>query len=126
MARKMIKEGYSDHAKRCIGLLILVQVACILLDLPFIVLTYTEIFLFKATLTSFVYAIKLKLEFLILNQLAGVVSHAIAPRGVHATDEEQAPAPSTRRLSAAACTSKKCTTGGARMLSGPATKTRKR
>jgi hypothetical protein len=101
MARKMVKESYNDHTKRCIGLLILVQVTCILLNMPFIVLVYTDIFLLKATLTSFAYAIKLKLEFLVLNQLIGIVRHGIAPRGVHHTDEEQVPEPSTRRPSTA-------------------------
>jgi hypothetical protein len=108
MARKMVKENYDDHTKRRISLLILVQVTCILLNLPFIVLAYIEIFLLKATLTSFAYAIKLKLEFLVLNQLVGIVRHGIAPRGVHHADEEQAPGPpSTRRPSAAVRASKK-------------------
>lgn len=108
IAQKMVKENYDDHTKRRIGLLILVQVTCILLGLPFIVLAYTEIFLFKATLTSFAYAIKLKLEFLVLNQLLGIVRHGIAPRGVHHADEEQAPgSPSTRQPSAAVRASKK-------------------
>jgi hypothetical protein len=108
MARKMVKENCDDHTKRRIRLLILVQVTCILLDLPFIVLAYTEIFLLKATLTSFAYAIKLKLEFFVLNQLIGIVRHGIAPRGVHHADEEQAPGPpSTRRPSAAVRASKK-------------------
>jgi hypothetical protein len=107
MARRMVKKAYNDDTKQCIRLLILVQVTCILLDVPFIVLAYTEIFLLKATLTSFAYAIKLKLEFIVLNQLIGIVKHGIAPRGIHHADEEQVPQPPTRRPSAAVLVSSK-------------------
>jgi hypothetical protein len=100
MARRMVQKAYNDHTKQCIRLLILVQVACILLDVPFIVLAYTEIFLLKATLTSFAYAIKLKLEFIVLNQLIGIVKHGIAPRASHHADVEQVPEPPTRQPSA--------------------------
>ena len=106
-ARKMVKESYNAHTTYCIRLLILVQVICILLDVPFIILAYTEIFLLKATLTSFAYAIKLKLEFLVLNQLISIVKNGIAPRGTHHVDVEQVPEPPTRRPSAAVLISKK-------------------
>lgn len=107
MARRMVKESYNDRTRKFIGLLILVQVACILLDLPFIVLAYIDLFLIKATLTSFAYAIKLKLEFLVLNQLIGIVKHGIAPRAVNHADEEQMPESPHRRPSTAVLASDK-------------------
>ena len=103
----MVKESYNDHTKQCIRVLMLVQIACILLDIPFIVLAYTDIFLLKATLTSFGYAIKLKLEFLVLNQLVSIVKNGIAPRGIHQPDEEQNLEPPTRRPSVAVDLSEK-------------------
>lgn len=56
----MVKQSYNAHLKKCIRLLILIQVAYLLLDMPFVVLTYTDLFLLKATLASFAYAIELK------------------------------------------------------------------
>lgn len=100
-ARKMINKSYTAHTKQNIRLLIIVQVACILLDVPFIVLAYTGIFLLKAVLTSFAYAIKLKIEFVVLNQLIGIVKHGLAPRGIHHVDEEQVSEPATGRSPAA-------------------------
>jgi hypothetical protein len=106
-AQRMVKESYNAQTKHCIRLLILVQIVCILLDVPFIVLAYSDIFLLKATLTSFAYAIKLKLEFIVLNQLIGIVKHGIAPRGIHHPDEEQAPESLARQPSAAVLASNK-------------------
>jgi hypothetical protein len=106
-ARRMIKQSHNAHSKRCIRLLILVQVACLLLDVPFVVLTYTDLFLFKATLVSFAYAIKLKLEFIVLNQLIGIVKHGPAPRGIHHVDVEQALKLPTGQPSAAVLISNK-------------------
>ena len=106
-AREMVQCSFNAHTNHCILVLVLVQVACILLDVPFIVLAYTEIFLMKAVLTSFAYAIKLKLEFLVLNQLVNIVKKGIAPRGIQQIDEEQVAEPSTRRPFATALESEK-------------------
>lgn len=104
-ARRMVKGSYNTQTKHCIRLLILVQIICILLNVPSIVLTYADIFLFKVTLTSFEYAIKLKLEFIVLNQLIGIVKHGIAPRAVYRPDKEQALESLARRPSVAVPTS---------------------
>lgn len=106
-ARRMVKQSYNAHSKKCIRLLILVQVACIPLDVPFVLLTYTDLFLLKATFASFTYAIKLKLEFVVLNQPIGIVKHGLAPRGIHHVDVEQVPEPPTRQPSAAVLISNK-------------------
>jgi hypothetical protein len=106
-ARRIVEESYNAHTKHYIRLLIPVQIVCILLNVPSIVLVYVDIFLLKATLTSFVYAIKLKLEFIVLNQLISIVKHGLAPRGIHHPDEEQTPGFLARRPSAAVLTSNK-------------------
>jgi hypothetical protein len=106
-ARRMVQQSYNAHSKKCIRLLILVQVTCILLNVPFVVLTYADLFLLKATLASFAYAIKLKLEFIVLNQLIGIVKHGLAPRGIHHVDVEQVPEPPATPPSAAVLISNK-------------------
>ena len=50
------------------------------------VLAYIDYFVLKASIQSLVYAIKLKLEFIVLNQLLDIVKHGIAPRGLHDAD----------------------------------------
>jgi hypothetical protein len=106
-ARRVVKESYNAHTKHCIRQLTLVQIVCILLDIPFITLVYTDIILLKATLTSFVYAIKLKLEFIVLNQLVSIAKHGLVPRVIHHPDEERTPEFLARRPSAAVLTSNK-------------------
>ena len=106
-ARRIVKESYNAHTKHCIRLLILTQIICILINVPFIVLAYVDIFLLMTTLTSFAYAIKLKLEFIVLNQLISIVRHGLAPRGIDYPDEEQVPESLARRPSTAVLTSNK-------------------
>jgi hypothetical protein len=106
-ARRIVKESYNAHTKHCIRLLILCQIICILLNIPFIVLAYVDIFLLMIILTSFAYAIKLKLEFIVLNQLISIVKHGLAPRGIDRPDEEQVPESLARRPCAAVLISKK-------------------
>lgn len=87
----LVDDSYNEKTKKSIRLLILVQIICIIVDLPFIYLAFANLFLIKATASSFAYAIKLKLEFVVLNQLLGIVKNGIAPRGLPSTppsDEE--------------------------------------
>ena len=106
-ARRLVKESYNAHTKHRIRLLVLSQIVCILLNVPFIVLAYVDLFLLMTTLTSFAYAIKLKLEFIVLNQLISIVKHGLAPRGIHYPDEEQTLESPARRPPAGVLTSNK-------------------
>jgi hypothetical protein len=89
---KLLGGSYNETTRKSIRLLIIVQVLCVALDIPFIVLAFADIFLIKATLTSFAYAIKLKMEFLVLNNLLEISRNGIAPQGIQNSpeDEEQA------------------------------------
>ena len=84
----LTNDSYNAKTRNSIRLLILVQVICILVDLPFIYLAFADVFLIKATASSLAYAIKLKMEFVVLNQLLSIVKNGIAPRGIPHTDEE--------------------------------------
>lgn len=83
MSTHKLVGGSSDKkTRRNIKHLILVQVLCVSLDLPFVVLSYVDMFVIKATLCSFGYAIKLKLEFIVLNNLRDIARNGIILRGV--------------------------------------------
>ena len=63
-------------------MLVVVQLFAIACHVPLIALAYADYFVIKATLQSLVYAIKLKLDFIVLSHLLEIVKHGIAPRGV--------------------------------------------
>lgn len=87
---KLVGGSYNKKTRRNIKLLILVQVLCVSLDLPFIVLSYVDMFVIKATLCSFEFAIKLKLEFIVLNNLRDIAKNGIVLRSFqHARADEE-------------------------------------
>lgn len=59
--------------RKTIALLVLIQIVVIMCDVIVIALDYCEYFTLKAVLHSFVYAFKLQLEFVILNDLKAMV-----------------------------------------------------
>ena len=89
---KLLGGSYNETTRKSIRLLITVQVLCVALDIPFLVLAFADLFIIKATLTSFAYAVKLKLEFLVLNNLLEISRNGMAPRDIQHSpeDEEQA------------------------------------
>ena len=89
---KLLGGSYNATTRKSIRLLIIVQVLCVALDIPFIVLAFMDLFIIKVTLASFAYAIKLKMEFLVLNNLLEISRNGIAPQGIQHSpeDEEQA------------------------------------
>lgn len=95
----MVHGSYNPRAKRCIRVFIAVQIVCFLLDLPFVVLAFTQTYLIKAALTSFAYAIKLKLEFIVLNQLLGLVKQDPTARDIPQLDDENLGTPPPRTVS---------------------------
>jgi hypothetical protein len=66
---RYLKTSFQKSTRRTITLLAAIQIIVILLDLIVIVLDYCEYFTLKAVLHSFVYAVKLQLEFVILNDV---------------------------------------------------------
>ncbi|PVH81814.1 hypothetical protein DL98DRAFT_350197, partial [Cadophora sp. DSE1049] len=71
--RKFLKIGYPMKTRKVIGLLLLVQLLVIALDAVLTLFDYTDKFTLKCTLHPLVYSIKLKLEFIVLNQLQSLV-----------------------------------------------------
>ncbi|KAK4170781.1 hypothetical protein QBC36DRAFT_350786 [Triangularia setosa] len=63
--------------KRVVGLMISVQVLAIGLDVGLTAFDFLNMFTLKCTLHPFVYAVKLRLEFVVLNQLVGIVKEGL-------------------------------------------------
>ncbi|CZT51936.1 uncharacterized protein RSE6_13163 [Rhynchosporium secalis] len=87
---RMLKGSFNKKIRNTIIFLILIQIVAILVDVIVIALDYCEYFTLKAALHSFVFAFKLQLEFVILNQFKDVIANGgIAPRGLEAMQAEQ-------------------------------------
>lgn len=65
---QILKMSLNAKAKNTLALLIIVQVIVVLADVLVIVLDYVEYFTLKAVIHSFVYAFKLRVEFVVLNE----------------------------------------------------------
>ncbi|KAM7190049.1 hypothetical protein V8F20_009882 [Naviculisporaceae sp. PSN 640] len=70
-----LKSGFGSRKRKtaALRLLIAVQVVAILLDLGLTVFDYLSLYTLKCAIHPFVYAVKLKMEFIVLNQLVGIV-----------------------------------------------------
>jgi hypothetical protein len=80
---KFLNTGYATHTRKVVLLLGLVQVVVIALDAMLAVIDYKHMFTLKFTLHPFVYALKLKLEFIVLNQLLALVKSGLQkPQGI--------------------------------------------
>jgi hypothetical protein len=89
---KMLKGSFNKKIRNTIAFLVLIQIIVILADVIVISLDYAEYFTLKAVLHSFVYAFKLQLEFVILNEFREVIAKGgIAPRGLEALQVESNP-----------------------------------
>jgi len=95
---KMLKGSFNKKIRNTIAFLVLIQIIVILADVLVITLDYAEYFTLKAVLHSFVYAFKLQLEFVILNEFREVIAKGgIAPRGLDALQvDSNPPSPPTR------------------------------
>ncbi|KAI8963523.1 hypothetical protein F5Y11DRAFT_147191 [Daldinia sp. FL1419] len=65
---QMFKLSLNSKAKNTLAFLIIVQIAVVLADIPVIVLDYCNYFTLKAVIHSFIYAFKLQIEFVVLNE----------------------------------------------------------
>lgn len=63
------QSGMSIHTRKVVGLLTFVQILSMTLDIILTVTVYLNMLILRCTLYPFFYALKLKLEFLVLNQL---------------------------------------------------------
>ncbi|KAI1769150.1 hypothetical protein GGR53DRAFT_228119 [Hypoxylon sp. FL1150] len=75
---QILKGSVNAKAKNTLALLIIVQVIVVLADVLVIVLDYVEYFTLKAVIHSFVYAFKLQVEFVVLNEFKSMATGGIA------------------------------------------------
>jgi hypothetical protein len=89
---QMLKGSFNKKIRQTTLVLILIQVIVIFCDVVVISLDYAQYFTLKAVIHSFVYAFKLQLEFVILNQFRDVIANGgLAPRGLEALQAEYNP-----------------------------------
>ncbi|KIW30356.1 uncharacterized protein PV07_06106 [Cladophialophora immunda] len=86
--RDFLKDIYSRQTHRVMQLLISAQVIAIVFDVVLITVDCNNMFTLKVVIHPFCYAVKLKLEFIVLNQLLALIKHGIAPSSFPAPDEE--------------------------------------
>jgi hypothetical protein len=79
---RFLKSGSTMHVRKIIGVLVCVQVLVISLDIMLTYFDYTDKFMLKCTIHPLVYAVKLKLEFIVLNQLQTLVGRGLTT-GLH-------------------------------------------
>ncbi|KAH0835984.1 hypothetical protein AYO21_06840 [Fonsecaea monophora] len=86
--RDFLKDIYSRQTHRVMQLLITAQAVAIVFDIVLITVDCNDMFTLKVVIHPFCYAVKLKLEFIVLNQLLALIKHGIAPSSFPAPDEE--------------------------------------
>lgn len=74
-AARFLRSGFGSPRRKVAAarLLIFVQVVAILLDIGLTVFDYLSLYTLKCAIHPFVYAVKLKMEFIVLNQLVALV-----------------------------------------------------
>uniref|UniRef100_A0A093VFC9 Inositol 1,4,5-trisphosphate receptor type 1 n=1 Tax=Talaromyces marneffei PM1 TaxID=1077442 RepID=A0A093VFC9_TALMA len=83
---KMAQDSFNSRIRRTIVLLITVQIAAVCCSALLIVLDFAGYYILKSFIHSFVYAIKLKLEFVILNEFRRLVTQASSGPGSNEKD----------------------------------------
>ncbi|KAI0180809.1 hypothetical protein GGR52DRAFT_6105 [Hypoxylon sp. FL1284] len=78
---QMLRHSLNARARNTLALLVAVQVIVVLADVLVITLDYVEFFTLKAVIHSFVYAFKLQLEFVVLNEFKFMAKGGITGAG---------------------------------------------
>lgn len=76
---RFLNSGFAHHTQKVIRFLVCVQALVIAFDAGLTAFDYKNMFTLKCTIHPFVYALKLKLEFIVLNQLLSVVTKGSVP-----------------------------------------------
>ena len=103
---KFLKSGYSYEIRKVMVSLVTVQVVVVLMDIAMIVIDCFGYFTLKAVMHPFSYAVKLKIEFAVLNLLLGMIKKGPSNMKIRAGSElsdetEVPPSPGPRRASVA-------------------------
>lgn len=83
---KMAQDSFNRRIRRTIVLLITIQIAAICCSAILIILDFTGHYILKSFIHSFVYAFKLQLEFVILNEFRRLVTQAKSGPGTNEKD----------------------------------------
>ncbi|KAI1106934.1 hypothetical protein F4804DRAFT_272552 [Jackrogersella minutella] len=78
---QLLKLSLNTKAKTTLAFLIIVQVIVVLADVLVVALDYLEYYTLKAVLHSFVYAFKLQVEFVVLNEFKHIAKGGITGNG---------------------------------------------
>jgi hypothetical protein len=96
-----LRDTSTHQTHRVMQLLITAQIIAIIFDVALVIVDWNNMFTLKVSVHPFVYAVKLKMEFIVLNQLLALIKHGVAPRSFPAPDEESpdtsGPTPRTRK-----------------------------
>ncbi|TLD32521.1 hypothetical protein E2P81_ATG05497 [Venturia nashicola] len=95
---RFLSAGYATHTRNVITLLLCVQITVVALDALLTVFDYMDKFTLKCTIHPFVYSIKLKLEFIVLNHLQILVKRRLVTPGLSLTSNIAPSASSTANL----------------------------
>lgn len=74
---RFLDAGFATRTRKVVALLISVQILAISLDAGLTTFDFMNMFTLKCTLHPFVYSVKLKLEFIVLNQLLSIVKRGL-------------------------------------------------
>jgi len=74
---RFLDAGFATRTRKVVALLISVQVLAISMDAGLTTFDFMNMFTLKCTLHPFVYSVKLKLEFIVLNQLLSIVKRGL-------------------------------------------------
>lgn len=87
-ASRFLKDVYTKQTHQVMQLLIFAQLTAIIFDICLVIVDCNNMFTLKIIIHPFAYAIKLKMEFIVLNQLLALIKHGFAPGEFPAPDEE--------------------------------------
>ncbi|PSN74067.1 hypothetical protein BS50DRAFT_615039 [Corynespora cassiicola Philippines] len=76
---RFLNSGYPSRTRNVVRMLACVQALVIALDAGLTAFDYKNMLTLKCSVHPFVYALKLKLEFIVLNQLLSIVKKGLAP-----------------------------------------------
>ncbi|KAN0068871.1 hypothetical protein V8E54_013040 [Elaphomyces granulatus] len=86
---QIIQNSLNKKVRTTMAFLILIQVMVICADISVISLDYSNLYMIKAVVQSFFYALKLQLEFVILNKFRDVISRGgLTPQDLDIVEQE--------------------------------------
>ncbi|KAI9716782.1 MAG: hypothetical protein M1812_005122 [Candelaria pacifica] len=82
---RLLKPGINVQPRKVLILLITISSVNMLSNIMLIAMDYADLYVMKAAIHGWVYAAKLRVEFIVLNQLMAIASKGLAPSGTAAS-----------------------------------------